>query len=289
MNENYSEQEYQEALTESTANTEPEKAVNDTIAPDPEIDMSDVEGWDGDQENGGNEQQQEQQNDTASENEGEIPELTNIPAEINTAQETIQTLQNQQPQQQPQPKTAIIPESIQKFLGVKSEADALNIIREYKIQEYKLKGANDFIANKLVDDEMRQFGISAETPEPAPQPQQIQTAEPDEAQKRINRMAEQINYIKQQTGIDMMKVLNENTELMEGINQYHKTGNAGFDIIGAYNRYRTKMTQHRKKIPPTSQTGGGSHGGGRIDVNRLTDAQMEDIERRVAAGERIIL
>lgn len=295
MPENYDANEFAAALSESQGEA-PKEEPAAAIAPDPDVDMSDEASWnDGAplEEAAQPDQGAGESDQGAQQEPEEIPTLSDVPAEYaedvsqNPVLSQLQSAQPQPEQKQPKQQSAI-PEQYLKLLGVQSDEEAANIMTEYAVQRLKLQGVPEAAAREIIALRTQVNG-SPSAPDQGEGGQQNAQPQPEQDNRRINRMAKQIDYIKQTTGIDMLKVIGENPELLKGVSAYNSGEANGFDIMGAYHRYAAEYNKARKKVPPTALSGGGAKSGGRIDPSRLSDAQMDEIERRVMAGERIVL
>lgn len=235
---------------------------------------------------------------SASEQPEELPELEPMPGE--PAADVLPA---------PAVRTAMPPEALA-LLGAKDEAGAMAMLEDIAVKRLTDDGVPEAAAREIIS-LRRQLGVGrardepperTATPQPVPaapeqpasahQPAQAtpqaQPATPPANSPAMERMAQQIEYIRARTGVDMLSELRANPELLRGVAQYSQ-GQGGMDIMGAYDRLRTMRAAARPHVPVTHTAGGGQLGGGHIDINRLTDEQIDEIDRRVRAGERVIL
>ena len=105
--------------------------------------------------------------------------------------------------------------------------------------------------------------------------------------ERVQALSRQAEFIKAATGVDMIALLKAQPELLDGVGRHVSSAAGGFDLIGAYERYRRGLPRERAPLPEAGAYG--AAGGGRVDVSRLSDDEIDDIDRRARQGERIVL
>lgn len=225
---------------------------------------------------------------------GELPELEPMP-EMPGAQNDGRAIMLTH-----EPERVVMPAEALALLGVDDADAALERLETIAIDDLVRQGVPEVAAREIVSLRKRVGGgrnAHDKPPERADAPiphelseqpaEQEQPAQQQPISPAIHRLARQIEYIRQRTGVDMLDELRASPELMAGVAAYSQ-GRGGMDIMGAYERLRAQRTAVRPRVPATQTAGSGQLGGGRIDVSRLTDAQMDDIDRRVRAGERVI-
>lgn len=111
-------------------------------------------------------------------------------------------------------------------------------------------------------------------------PQASPTPESDEA--RIRSLAQQTYWLKEHSGIDMLRVLRANPELSQ------KVADGNIDIYQAHATYAASLRGGRGEIAP-SVVRGGSGQSAAIDIDRLSGKDFRAIEERLAKGEAISL
>lgn len=199
-----------------------------------------------------------------------------------------------------------LPDEVLALLGVSDAKAALEQIERIAVEQLTGQGVPEAAAREIVElrrrlgvlngrarDESAPAGTDGVTQAVRPASAAPagagagQSGAPDApASPVMEHMARQIEYIRARTGVDMLEELRRAPELMAGVAAYSQ-GKGGMDIMGAYERVRVSRAAHRPRVPVTQTAGGGQLGGGHIDVSRLTDAQMDEIDRRVRAGEVI--
>ena len=180
------------------------------------------------------------------------------------------------------------------LLGAQDQAQAMQMLEDIAVAKLVESGVPDAAAREIV---ALRKQVSAGYPRDAPARTQAapaaqaapaepaQGAQDQAASPTVERMARQIDYIRERTGVDMLEELRRNPDMLGAVAAY-ADGRGGMDIMGAYDALRAKRASGRARVPKSIGSDGGGASGA-VNVGSLTDAQMEDIDRRVRAGERI--
>jgi hypothetical protein len=192
-----------------------------------------------------------------------------------------------------------MPVEVLALLGAQDQAQAMQMLEDMAVTKLVESGVPDAAAREIV---ALRKQVSAGYPRDAPARTQAapaaqaaaaqaapaesaQGAQDQAASPTVERMARQIDYIRERTGVDMLEELRRNPDMLGAVAAY-ADGRGGMDIMGAYDALRAKRASGRARVPKSIGSDGGGASGA-VNVGSLTDAQMDDIDRRVRAGERI--
>lgn len=213
----------------------------------------------------------------AQEDAQELPEL-----------EPPQEAQTHQPQEDsaaPDPMSEAMA-----LLGVDNAAAAMERIEQIAVNQLMEQGAPKAIAREMVAMRRRMHGGAVSyraRDEPAHTAPQTQPA-PETQRPNMDKLAKQIEYIRDKTGVDMLEVAKADPAMLAEIDKFSR-GQGGHDMMTAYNNYRRARSAGRAKVPATVGHGGGQTGAGKLDVGKMSAAKLEELERRALQGENIAL
>ena len=110
------------------------------------------------------------------------------------------------------------------------------------------------------------------------------------ANPRLDHLAKQAQQIQARTGVDMLEVLRGNSEIMAKVSAYSE-GRGGADMYAAYNMYRDGLLagKARARVPGTITPGGGQRSRGEADISQMSQAQFDEINRKLEMGIHVRL
>ena len=233
--------------------------------------LSEPEQADAPEEANQPEEQQDEQPEGGQEGEQELPEL--------------------KPPAPPAPPAApdAQREALDEALALMGVSDAKELIKQLEetaVSRLVAEGAPEALAREMVS-LRRAARANRARDEPAAQPLAA-APQGDAPSPELKRLAEQADYIRQRTGIDMVEETRRDPEMRRKLSEYC-SGKGKYDMYAAYEQLRQARTSGRKRVPPTTVQGGGLKGNGKRDVRRMSDAELEELEARAMRGESITL
>ena len=172
------------------------------------------------------------------------------------------------------------------LMGLNDAKELLKQLEESAVSKLVAAGAPDALAREVVK-LRREARANRARDEPA-QAAPAAAPENDPPSPELKRLAEQADYIRQRTGVDMVEETRKNPEMRRRLSEY-AAGKGRYDMYAAYEELRQARTSGRKRVPPTTVQGGGLKGSGKRDVGRMSDAELEELEARAMRGESITL
>ena len=170
------------------------------------------------------------------------------------------------------------------LMGVSDTGELIKQLEQSAIDKLVAAGAPEALAKEIIA--LRRAarvnaGAYRARDEPAAPMQQ---AAQGEFSPELDRLARQADYIHARTGVDMLEAVRNAPDMLSKLSAYAR-GEGSYDMMAAYEDVRKARTQARKRVPPTTQLGGGQTGSGKRDVRRMTD----ELEARAMRGESIVL
>lgn len=172
------------------------------------------------------------------------------------------------------------------LMGLSDAQELLKQLEESAVSKLVAAGAPDALAREVVK-LRREARANRARDEPARSAPAV-APEADPPSPEIKKLAEQADYIRQRTGVDMVEETRKNPEMRRRLSEY-AAGKGRYDMYAAYEELRQARTSGRKRVPPTTVQGGGLKGSGKRDVKRMSDAELEELEARALRGESITL
>lgn len=172
------------------------------------------------------------------------------------------------------------------LMGLSDAKELLRQLEESAVSKLVAAGAPDALAREVVK-LRREARANRARDEPA-QAAPAAAPENDPPSPELKKLAEQADYIRQRTGVDMVEETRKNPEMRRRLSEY-AAGKGRYDMYAAYEELRQARTSGRKRVPPTTVQGGGLKGSGKRDVKRMSDAELEELEARALRGESITL
>lgn len=174
------------------------------------------------------------------------------------------------------------------LMGVSDTGELIKQLEQSAIDKLVAAGAPEALAKEIIA--LRRAarvnaGAYRARDEPAAPMQQ---AAQGEFSPELDRLARQADYIHARTGVDMLEAVRNAPDMLSKLSAYAR-GEGSYDMMAAYEDVRKARTQARKRVPPTTQLGGGQTGSGKRDVRRMTDAELDELEVRAMRGESIVL
>lgn len=217
------------------------------------------------------EEQQEEQTEGGQEGEQELPELK-PPAPP-------------APPAVPDAQREALDEALA-LMGVSDAKELLEQLEKTAVSRLVAEGAPEALAREMVS-LRRAARANRARDEPAAQPPAA-APQGDAPSPELKRLAEQADYIRQRTGIDMVEETRRDPEMRRKLSEYC-AGKGKYDMYAAYEQLRQARMSGHKRVPPTTVQGGGLRGAGKRDVGRMSDAELEELEARAMRGESITL
>lgn len=172
------------------------------------------------------------------------------------------------------------------LMGLSDAQELLKQLEESAVSKLVAAGAPDALAREVVK-LRREARANRARDEPA-RSAPAAAPEGDPPSPELKKLAEQADYIRQRTGVDMVEETRKNPEMRRRLSEY-ASGKGRYDMYAAYEELRQARTSGRKRVPPTTVQGGGLKGSGKRDVKRMSDAELEELEARALRGESITL
>ena len=172
------------------------------------------------------------------------------------------------------------------LMGLSDAQELLKQLEESAVSKLVAAGAPDALAREVVK-LRREARANRARDEPA-QAAPAAAPENDPPSPELKKLAEQADYIRQRTGVDMVEETRKNPEMRRRLSEY-AAGKGRYDMYAAYEELRQARTSGRKRVPPTTVQGGGLKGSGKRDVKRMSDTELEELEARALRGESITL
>lgn len=172
------------------------------------------------------------------------------------------------------------------LMGLSDAQELLKQLEESAVSKLVEAGAPDALAREMVK-LRREARANRARDEPARSAPAV-APENDPPSPEIKKLAEQADYIRQRTGIDMVEETRRDPEMRHKLSEYC-AGKGKFDMYAAYEQLRQARMSGHKRVPPTTVQGGGLRGAGKRDVGRMSDAELEELEARAMRGESITL
>lgn len=216
------------------------------------------------------EEQQDEQTEGGQEGEQELPELK-PPAP---------------PAQPARDERHEVLDEAMALMGLSDAQELLKQLEESAVSKLVAAGAPDALAREVVK-LRREARANRARDEPA-QAAPAAAPENDPPSPELKRLAEQADYIRQRTGIDMVEETRRDPEMRRKLSEYC-AGKGKYDMYAAYEQLRQARMSGHKRVPPTTVQGGGLRGAGKRDVGRMSDAELEELEARAMRGESITL